>query len=101
MNTTYVANFDDLADVFDVYDFVVDQNRPITLKLSNIPGNGDNYDLYLYDANKLLIAASNRVGNNDELITTNLDAGGYFIIVVAEDNFLLSTGNYHLSLSTP
>lgn len=99
MNTSLGNNFNNLADTFDVYHFTLGSTESIDLKLSHIPSGGDNYDLYLYNANKLLLETSNNVGNNDELISADLAAGTYFVIVVAEDNFLLAIGDYWLSLS--
>ena len=97
---TYRNNFNNASDVFDVYRLTLTSTKSVQFLLDEIPEN-DNYDLYLYDGNKLLLAQSDNIGTVDERIDHTLAAGTYYLIVVAEDNDAITTGDYRLRLRNP
>ena len=95
INTAPTGDFNDVSDIFDIYSFSLGSTTAIKIELSDIP-SGDNYDLYVYDSNKLLVSFSNNIGSQDDQIEPTLPAGDYTIIIVAEDNLLTATGSYKL-----
>lgn len=89
------GNFNAPGARYDLYTFTLNDARNVIMRLQSIPG-GEDYNLFLYDANKLLLAGSNNIGNNNEEIRRALPAGQYFLLVVAEINNPIITGEYRL-----
>lgn len=93
------ANFNEREDRFDVYQFMVTEPGQYQLRLTRVP-IGDNYDLALYNDAKVRLKLSENVGNSDEVITQQLEAGTYFVIVaVEEDTTATATGNYRFVIT--
>jgi hypothetical protein len=90
INSIIDPEFYDQADRFDVYRFDLNSAGTIHLHLKAIP-EGDNFDVYLYDPQRNLLASSRNPNNADELILRDLAAGTYYIMVVAEENTNPST----------
>lgn len=95
LRTVYGSNFNSLTDRFDMHRLTLDAPRTLIIRLYNVP-QGENYDLYLYNANKIQLAASQEVGNRDERIEIALPAGVYYLLVVAQINNPLITGTYFI-----
>jgi hypothetical protein len=100
LNTPVGSNFDDVVnDRFDMHRITLEQDRYLSIRLTHIPGQ-DNYDLYLYSANKVQWGASRNIGNLDERIDILVPAGTYYILVVAQYNHPFSTGTYYLDVQS-
>ncbi|MFQ5419574.1 MAG: kelch repeat-containing protein [Anaerolineae bacterium] len=81
LNSNKYQNFDNLDDFYDVYYFDLTQTTNITARLTNIP-LGSNYDLRVYNANKLLRGTGDNVGNTDEMLVLNgLPPDRYYVMV--------------------
>lgn len=95
LNKTYTSlhgNFnsnDTYTDVSDFYGFSVGRTTGssgrVAIKLEGVP-SGHNYDLYLYDANGMLVSSSNRILNRNEIIKTPVvsEPTSYYLEVRAE-----------------
>ncbi|MCB8960358.1 MAG: pre-peptidase C-terminal domain-containing protein [Ardenticatenales bacterium] len=82
LNTPFFSNFESSQDFYDVFFFDALAAGNLNVTLSNIPSGAD-YDLYLYDANKLLVQFSRNLGNLDEQIQhSGLPPGQYYLVVV-------------------
>lgn len=96
LNVPQQHNFDNIRDLYDVYYFDLSASTAVTIRLTQIPANSD-YNLTLYDANKLRYGSSLNPGTLDETIATTLGAGRYYLIVqrvfpAGDPN----TGNYQI-----
>lgn len=83
-NQPQFHTFDNNTDYADTYFFDLGENRTVIARLSDIPVSGNspsNYDLFLYDSNKVLRGSSQNPGNLAETINVNLSAGRYYLLV--------------------
>jgi len=69
-------------DAGDFYYVGIQVPSELLLQLKNIPANA-NWDLFLYDQNRRELAASTNLGNTDERVTYRVEAGTYYIGVLA------------------
>ncbi len=84
LNQPQFHTFDSTTDYFDTYFFDIGVTRRITVHLSDIPTSGDsasNYDLFLYNNNKVLRGQSLNPSNLPETITLTLTPGRYYVMV--------------------
>lgn len=84
LNQPQFHTFDSSTDYHDTFFFDIGESRQITARLTNIPISGatpSNYDLFLYNSNKVLLGSSQNPSNLDETITRNLAPGRYYLIV--------------------
>ena len=80
MNFPFIGIFRDLDDYWDVYFFDLPSFRNVHVKLRNIPF-GDDYDLHVYDRDKVWLGSGTNVGSNNEDVYLTLDKGRYYIMV--------------------
>ncbi|MEW5985136.1 MAG: pre-peptidase C-terminal domain-containing protein [Chloroflexota bacterium] len=80
LNQSVQQGFDQPNDYFDVYSLTLAATQTVTARLTQIPAGSD-YNLYLYDSNKGLLASGLNLSNLDEQITVSLDAGTYYWLV--------------------
>ncbi|HEY9818508.1 MAG TPA: SBBP repeat-containing protein [Candidatus Obscuribacterales bacterium] len=71
------------SDRNDFYRFTLDEAREIDLRLSNLQANAD---LRLLDSQGRLLDASTQAGTRNERITTELEAGTYYLRVTPRGN---------------
>lgn len=95
---TVANNFNDNIQRFHVYAFDVASAGTYALSLTKMPVS-DNYDLILLSEEKIELATSTNVSHEDELISIALTPGEYFVFVMVNTNYPLSTGNYRLSVT--
>lgn len=96
INQPLFANFNTQLDLVDVYFFDLPVNDQINIKLSNIP-TGSNYDIEVYNNNKLLLGSGNNVSSFNEDVKLTLAPGRYYIMVKRIEPFgLPNTQNYRL-----
>lgn len=82
LNVPEYHRFDTISDYFDLFYFELDSERPVWIKLSDVP-NGANYDLEIYNANKFRHAAgSNPILGAGEEIPLTLLPGRYYVMVI-------------------
>ena len=62
-----------------MYKFSFLGTRSIIVQLTDIPED-NNYDLFLYDSNKQLLATSDNPGNLGEYINRTLLGGAYYLV---------------------
>lgn len=79
-NFWYHGNFAQPNDFYDFYYFDLTEFSGISAQLHGIP-SGSDYDLYLFDGNKLLWGSSDNPGNSAESIQASLSPGRYYILV--------------------
>ncbi|MCA9973177.1 MAG: hypothetical protein KC425_23320 [Anaerolineales bacterium] len=79
-NQARLDRFTYLLDLFDSYYFDLPTAREVTIHLSQIP-IGSNYDLAVYNSNKLLWAVGDNPGTVDEIVTLALPAGRHYVFV--------------------
>ncbi|UTA48242.1 S8 family serine peptidase [Simiduia sp. 21SJ11W-1] len=91
-NTDNSDRFASRADVSDFYEANLTQGQEVLLEISDWAGGGTDLDLYLYDANGLIVGSS--TGVNDTEVIKPLVDGRYRIEVVA----YAGASNYQLSL---
>lgn len=95
------SNFATISDNEDFFFFHSGITGTITLDLTGIP-EGANYDLYLYDYSKTLLAASLNLSNQDEHIELDfLPAHAYFVRVKKDLISRPSGDLYALTASFP
>lgn len=93
-------NFNETGDRFDVYAFSAPVQDEYEFTLSNVP-TGDNYDMFLYTADKTELDVSDNVGNANELIIGILPEGLYYLVIAVEENATPEpTRNYRLLIET-
>jgi hypothetical protein len=80
-NTWYNFNFTTPYDFYDAYFIDLPAFSGIMVQLAGIP-SGSNYDLYVYNNNKLLWGSSTNGGNLNETAPLTLEPGRYYILVV-------------------
>ncbi|NJN12741.1 MAG: T9SS type A sorting domain-containing protein [Richelia sp. RM1_1_1] len=92
----FIGNFNGLVDDNnDYYKFDLAENSTVNLKLSELSANAT---LYLYNSNGSRILDSSTNGDNDdEVITRNLKAGSYYILV--QDYYSAAGTTYKLEAS--
>lgn len=74
--------FDDSDDFFDFYRFQVTERDVYIAHVTDIPENND-YDVYLFNSNKLVVGSATLVGSLDEMaISFPLDPGTYYAMVL-------------------
>lgn len=74
--------FESHEDYFDFFRFNVTTPDVYLAHLSNIPAERD-YDVYIYNRDKLLVGHSTNVGNQEEFAETFvLDPGTYYVLVM-------------------
>jgi hypothetical protein len=96
LNVPQFRNFDNIFDYFDVFYFELASLTTVTTRLTQIP-SGSNYDVAIYDSNKVLWGEGNNLGNSDEVVTRTLNAGRYFVMVKREFPFGdPNTANYRI-----
>lgn len=79
-NVPQQHNFDNHLDFFDVYLFDLVDTAAVTIRLTRIP-SGSDYNLAVYNSNKLLWGRSNNAGNRDEALGLVLTPGRYYVMV--------------------
>lgn len=76
------GTFDSHEDYFDFFRFNVTASDVYVAHLNNIPSERD-YDVYIYNRDKLLVGDSTNVGNQEEFAETfPLDPGTYYVLVM-------------------
>lgn len=82
LGQTVAHTFDDFEDFFDFFAFVAPTPDQYIATLTHIPAEND-YDVYIYNRDKLLVGHSINVGNqNESAITFTLDPGIYYVMVM-------------------
>lgn len=79
-NVSKFSDFDAILDLYDFYYFDLPVADTITVELAQIPG-GSNYDLFIYDNEKEILASGQNPSNLVETITQTLDPGRYYLLV--------------------
>lgn len=79
-NQPVIGNFDTQLDYFDVYRFDLPTTDRIHIRLSEI-ATGSDFDMYLYDNDKLLRSTANNPNNIPEAINITLEAGRYYVMI--------------------
>jgi len=92
------ANLHSLQDV-DFYRFSLKRSSTVIIRLEEIP-SGMDMDLYMLDEKGKIIGRSEKPKNANEVITSNIDAGTYFVKVMAARNSGFTPNSYKLSLET-
>ena len=77
------ASFTQPGEVYHTYSFDLTQTSDMTIILKDIPFGSD-YDVLLYNYNKVLIAAGQNLGTNPERMTKPLTPGQYYVLVVRD-----------------
>lgn len=99
LNVPQYHNFDTFTDLYDVFYFDLPSTKPVTVYLSQIPSNS-NYDVFLYDANKLLRGSGQQPGQVPEQFTITLSAGRYYLLV-ERDFGQPTSSNYYVAVGAP
>lgn len=84
LNQPQFHTFDSASDFYDTYFFDLGTTRTVTVRLSDIPStdtSASNYDLFLYNQNKVLRGESRNLSNQPEAITLTLTPGRYYVVV--------------------
>jgi hypothetical protein len=82
LGQTVAHTFGDFEDFFDFFSFVAPTPDQYIATLTHIPAEND-YDVYIYNRDKLLVGHSINVGNqNETAITFRLDPGIYYVMVM-------------------
>lgn len=82
LNQEVRGTFHSHEDYFDFFRFNVNVSDVYVAHLNNIPNERD-YNVYIYNRNKLLVGDSTRVGNQEEYAETfPLDPGTYYVLVM-------------------
>lgn len=76
-------SFTQPGDVYHTYRFDLSQSNDVIITLGHIP-LGSDYDILLYNNNKVLIAAGQNLGANPEHMTIPLTPGRYYVMVVRD-----------------
>lgn len=91
--STYSSYISSSSDI-DYYKFFANNEKKITIKLTNLPKD---YDLYLYDSNGTLLAKSERVFTFSESIRYVAKyTGTYYILVKGYNGAYSTTKKYNL-----
>lgn len=80
VNVPQFRNFDNSKDFFDVYYFDLSSLSTITTNLTQVPSDSD-YNIAIYDANKLLWGKSENLVGANESVKLTLSAGRYYVMV--------------------
>lgn len=97
-NNTITSNFNVQLDYFDTYYFDLPTTDQINVKLSQIP-SGSDYNIQVYDDNKLLWGTGVHLGNVDENVQLTLNPGRYYVVVERVSPFgIPNTANYKLRI---
>lgn len=80
LNVPQFRNFDNINDYFDVYYFELASLTTVTTKLTQVPANSD-YNIAIYDANKLLWGKGENLQGLNESVTLTLNPGRYYVMV--------------------
>lgn len=82
LNREVHHTFDSFDDYFDFFSFTAPARDEYVAHLSNIPAERD-YDVYIYNHDKLLVGHSFNIGNQPEsAFTFPLDPGIYYVMVM-------------------
>jgi hypothetical protein len=96
LNIAQSRNFDTSQDYFDVYYFDLAGLTAVTVNLTQVPSDS-NYDIAVYDANKVLRGQGVNLQGISESVPLTLSAGRYYVVVervfpIGDPN----TANYRL-----
>jgi hypothetical protein len=80
LNQAVLGYFIAPDDYVDVYSFDIPSFRGVTVKLRNIP-LGSDYDIHVYDSDKVWQGSSTNIGSNNEDLPLTLATGRYYIMV--------------------
>lgn len=81
LNSETIGKFERFGDFFNVYHFTLTQFERLSIQLNDIPSNSD-YDLFVYDEDKLLWAFSkNLQGVPESISNLILNDGDYYLVV--------------------
>ncbi|MCB8943027.1 MAG: hypothetical protein H6658_04670 [Ardenticatenaceae bacterium] len=83
LNVSQEHNFNGLLDFVDVFYVDIPSLRPVRFRLVQIPDDS-NFDIAVYNSNKLLWGKGQNLNGQDEDLTRNLPAGRYYIMVTRE-----------------
>ncbi len=83
LNVSQEHNFEGLLDFVDVFFVDVPSTRPIRFRLRQIPDDS-NFDIAIYDSNKLLWGKGQNLNGQDEDLTLTIPQGRYYILVTRE-----------------
>ncbi len=78
-NLWYAADFGQSTDFYDFYYFDLGAVSGVSVRLNTIP-SGSNYDLYVFNDNKLLWGSSTNPGNVAEEVNLTLAPGRYYVL---------------------
>lgn len=96
VNNAIFPNFEGQLDLFDVYFFFMNTTDQVNVKLSQIP-SGSNYDISIYNSNKLLLGTGTNSGTLSENVSLTLGPGRYYVMVERISPFgFPNTANYRL-----
>ena len=79
-NVSQQHNFNNLLDFLDVFFIDVPSLRSVRFRLTQIPDQS-NFDIAIYDENKLLWGQGQNLSGQDEDVSLTLPAGRYYIMV--------------------
>ncbi len=79
-NVPQYRNFNNSADFFDVYYFDLSSQAIVTTNLTQVPSDSD-YNIAIYDANKLLWGKGDNLVGSNESVKLTLSAGRYYVMV--------------------
>lgn len=80
LNYWAAGSFNQSTDFYDFYFVDLPTAGGVSVRLNNIPGDS-NYDIYVFDSNKLLWGESTNLGNQAESVDLTLPAGRYYVLV--------------------
>ncbi|MBB6219029.1 hypothetical protein HNQ80_005207 [Anaerosolibacter carboniphilus] len=90
----YISGSLSMYDKYDYYKVVLSSSATLTANLSS--SSSADLDLYLFDANKTLIASSRKTGSSSESISKTVSAGTYYVRAVF---FTGSPASYTLNVT--
>ena len=79
-NVAQIHQYGDSLDFFDAFYFDQSSSGIVTVRLSQIP-TGSDYNVTIYNDNKVVRGSGSNAGNQDEAVTLSLSPGRYYIMV--------------------
>lgn len=77
------GDFQESTDFYDFFRFHLNVATPVSIQLNSIPSSSD-YNLYLFNNNKLLWSSSENGGSQAERIDLILGSGTFYVLVLRE-----------------
>jgi hypothetical protein len=81
LNTPVSGNFVHSNQFFNAYYFDWPAFGRATLRLTDIPSDQANYNIYIYNTSKVLLGAGNDAITGDKVVSVTLEPDRYFVVV--------------------